>query len=172
MPIYSKAAKVDSKGIPNRLTLSVLICIILVIGLFHVSEVLYKDKSSSRISQLFNQPWLSRCHRPHRISLDNCFEFKKRFILLIKDFCFESKPTLIMNPKLNAILEMVHQEVGDILCLHDLNNHNFDELDPSGSILQQITWAICSTHHTTNKASPIQLVFGGDMLFNMTYITG
>ena len=31
-------------------------------------------------------------------------------------------------------------------------------------------WAIRSTHHTTNKASPGQLVFGRDMLFNIPYV--
>ena len=67
-------------------------------------------------------------------------------------------------------MQRVHQVVGDMLRTHDLNNHDFDELDPWGSILQEIAWVIRSIHHTTNKASPGQLVFGRDMLFNIPYI--
>ena len=53
-----------------------------------------------------------------------------------------------------------------MLRTHDVNNHDFDELDPWGSILQDIAWAIRSIYHTTNKASPGKLVFGREMMFN------
>ena len=57
-----------------------------------------------------------------------------------------------------------------MLRTHDFKNHDFDEVDPWGSILQEITWGICSTHHTTNKTSPGQLGFGRDIFFNIPYI--
>ena len=52
---------------------------------------------------------------------------------------------------------------------HEVKDHTFDEIDPWGTILQDIAWAIWSTYHTTTQASPGQLVFGRYMLFNITY---
>ena len=56
-----------------------------------------------------------------------------------------------------------------MLRTHNLNEYDFDEIDPWGPILQDVAYAIRATHHTTTKASPYQLVFGRDMLFNIPY---
>jgi hypothetical protein len=138
-------------------------------GWFEIAEVPSTDKSSARISQLFNQTWLNRYHRPQKVRFDNGFEFNIDFIPLLKDFGVKPKPTSIKNPQSNAIVERVHQVVGDMLRTHDLNEYDFDEIDPWGPILQDVAYAIRATHHTTTKASPCQLVFGRDMLFNITY---
>jgi hypothetical protein len=37
-------------------------------------------------------------------------------------------------------------------------------------MLASIAWAICSSHHSTLGATPAQLVFGQDMLFNITHL--
>jgi hypothetical protein len=37
--------------------------------------------------------------------------------------------------------------------------------------LTNVAWAIHSTYHTLLKASPGAAIFGGDMLFNIPYIT-
>ena len=42
------------------------------------------DKSSARISRLFDQVWLSRYPRPKKVVFDNGSEFKKDFIPLLK----------------------------------------------------------------------------------------
>ena len=138
-------------------------------GWFEIAEVPYEDQSSARISKLFDQVWLCRYPRPNRVRFDNGSEFKKDFIPLLEDFAIKPKPTTIKNPQSNAIIERVHQVVGDMLRVHDLKNYSFDEIDPWGPILQNIAYAIRSTHHTTTNASPGQLVFGRDMLFNIPF---
>ena len=45
----------------------------------------YIDNSSTRVSQLFNNTWLSRYTRPLKIVFDNISEFKRYFAHLIKD---------------------------------------------------------------------------------------
>ena len=40
----------------------------------------YINKSSARISQLFNQVWLSRYPRPNEVMFDNSSEFKMHFM--------------------------------------------------------------------------------------------
>ena len=53
---------------------------------------------------------------------------------------------------------------------HDLKQCTFDDVDPLGLVLNEITWAIRSTHHTTTKESLVQLVFGQDILCAIPYI--
>ena len=58
----------------------------------------YIDKSSARISQLFNQVWLSRYPRPNKVVFDNGSEFKMHFMRLLKDFGIKPRPTTVENP--------------------------------------------------------------------------
>ena len=88
---------------------------------------------------------------------------------MLQDFAIKPKPTSIKNPQSNAIIERVHQVVGDMLRVHDLQNYAFDKIDPWGPILQNIAYAIRSTYHTTTEATPGQLVFGRDMLFDIPF---
>ena len=96
-------------------------------------------------------------------------KFKEDYILILVNFAIKPKPTTITNPQSNTIVERVHQVVDDMLRTQDLKQHTFDSIDPWGPILNEAAWAICSTYHTTNRASPGQLVYGRDMLFNIPY---
>ena len=51
----------------------------------------------------------------------------------------------------------------------DLDNHEFDTSDPWGDMLAEIAWAICSLYYTMLNATPGQLVFSQDMLFEMKF---
>ena len=42
------------------------------------------DKSSARISQIFNNVWLSCYPRPSKVIFDNGLDFKKDFVPLLK----------------------------------------------------------------------------------------
>ena len=53
------------------------------------------DKSSARISRLFEQTWLSRYPRPRKVVFDNGSEFKKDFVPLLKDLSIKPKITTI-----------------------------------------------------------------------------
>ena len=55
-----------------------------------------------------------------------------------------------------------------MLRMHDLSNLNFDEKEPWADIISQCAWAIHATVHTTLDATPGQLVFGRDMLFDLS----
>ena len=56
------------------------------------------DKTSARISQLFNQTWIQRYPRPNKVIFDNGSEFKKDFVPLLKDFNVKPVPTSIKKP--------------------------------------------------------------------------
>ena len=51
----------------------------------------------------------------------------------------------------------------------DLDNHDFDPVDPWGDILAELAWAVRSLYHRTLDATPGQLVFGRAMLFDMLF---
>jgi Integrase core domain. len=65
----------------------------------------YIDKTSARISQLFNNYWLSRYPLPVEVVYDNGSEFKKDFQPLIEDFNIKPKCTTVENPQANAPVE-------------------------------------------------------------------
>ena len=55
-----------------------------------------------------------------------------------------------------------------MLLTKNLQEEVLDYLDPFGSILASVAWAICSTYNSTTDATPAQLVFGRDMMFNLS----
>ena len=126
------------------------------------------DKSSARISRLFDQTWLSRYPRPRKVIFDNGSEFKKDFVPLLKDWSIKPKATTIKNPQSNSPIERVHQVIRHMLLTKNLKEKIFDYLDPFGSILASVAWAIRASYNSTTDATPAQLVFGRDMMFNLT----
>ena len=122
------------------------------------------------ISQLFNQTWLSRYPRPRRVVFDNGSEFKKDFVLLLKDFDIKPVLTSIKNPQSNAPVERVHQVLHNMIVRKDLDSQIFDYIDPCGEILSSVAWAVHASHHSTLNKTPGQLVFGRDMIFNLSTV--
>ena len=125
------------------------------------------DKTSARISQLFNNTWLARYPRPREVIYDNGSEFKRHFEILLKDFAIKPKCTTIKNPQSNSPIERIHQVLKSMFTTKNLPSQRFDLIDPFGEILSSIAWAVRASYNSTTQATPAQLVFGRDMLFNM-----
>ena len=68
------------------------------------------------------------------------------------------------NPQSNAIIERVHQVLGNALRTFELEKRELDETNPFEPFLTATAYAIRSTYHTTLQATPGQLVFGRDMI--------
>ena len=126
------------------------------------------DKSSARISRLFDQTWLSRYPRPKKVVFDNGSEFKKDFVPLLKDLSIKPKCTTIKNPQANSPIERIHQVLRHMLLTKNLAEQTLDYLDPFGSILASVAWAVRSSYNNSTDATPAQLVFGRDMMFNLS----
>ena len=99
-------------------------------GWFEIIEVLYYniedvinnkdnyiDKSLARISQLFNQAWLSQYPRPSKVVFNNGSEFKMHFMRLLKDFDITPRPTTVENSQGNSPVERIHQVIHDMIKL-------------------------------------------------------
>jgi hypothetical protein len=73
------------------------------------------DKTSERIVRLVNKTWLSRYPKCCYIIYNNGSEFKLNFEYLCKTYGIKCKPTAVKNPQANAILESLHQVLGQML---------------------------------------------------------
>ena len=80
------------------------------------------------------------------------------------------KPTTDYNPQANAIIERVHQVLGNQLRSFELEERDLtkeeETLEP---FLAACAYAIRCTYHTTLQAMPGQLVFGRDMILPIQF---
>ncbi len=88
---------------------------------------------------------------------------------MLNDYGVKKKPITTRNPQANAIVERVHQTIGNIIRTFELHDNYLDEDDPWKGILAATAFAIRATYHTTLQKSPGQLVFGRDMIFNVQH---
>jgi hypothetical protein len=77
---------------------------------------------------------------------------------------------MVKNPRVNGILECVHQVLGQMLCTAELDVADSVSPDDVDVFLDIAAWAIFSTYHMVFKASPGAAIFGCDMLFNILFV--
>ena len=126
------------------------------------------DKTSARIGKLFDQTWLSRYPRPETVVFDNGSEFKKNFVPLLQDWSIKPKCTTIKNPQANSPVERIHQVLRHMFLTKNLKERILDTIDPFGEILASVAWAVRASYNNATAATPAQLVFGRDMMLNLT----
>jgi hypothetical protein len=127
------------------------------------------DKTSDCIARLVNKTRLSRYPRCYHIIYDNCRELKLNFEYLCVTYGIKSKPTTIKNPQANAILELLHQVLAQMLCTAELNMAKTVTLDDVNVFLDNVAWTICSIYHTVLKAFPGTGIFGRDKLVDIVH---
>ena len=130
----------------------------------------YFDKSSATVGSLVNRTWFCRYPRSQYIIYDNGSEFKPHFETLCETYGLTRKPTSVMNPQANAILERMHQTIMGILRTAEIDMADTISEDDIADFLTNAAWAVRSTYHTVLKASPGAAIFGRDMLFDIPFI--
>ena len=68
------------------------------------------------------------------------------------------------NPQANAIVESVHQTIGNIIRTFKFQQMDLGNESPWEGILSSTMFAIRSTVHTNMQHTPSQLVFGRDAI--------
>ena len=68
-----------------------------------------------------------------------------------------------------AIVEGIHQVIGNIIRTFKLEDNYFDEDDPWKGILSAMAFPVRSTFHTTLQQTLGQLVFRRDMIFHIKH---
>ena len=85
------------------------------------------------------------------------------------DYGTKKKPITKRNPQSNAIVERVHQTIGNMIRSFEVQNMDLDELDTWSGILIDVVFTAITTNHTTNRATLMQLVFGRDTILNIPF---
>ena len=96
------------------------------------------------IANLVEQTWLSRYPWPRLITYDRGSEFiGYEFCNMVQtDYGIKCKPIMVQNPQANAILEHLHQVIGNMIQTYELEDNYLDENDPWGGILSATVFAI------------------------------
>ena len=79
---------------------------------------------------MFNNTFLFKYPRPHKVVFDNRSEFKVNFTPLLKYFGIKPVLTSVKNPQSSAPLEWVHQVIIYMLVTNDIDKKIFDHIDP------------------------------------------
>ena len=112
--------------------------------------------------------WLTRYPLPNKITIDRGKEFLAEFkIMMENDYGISCSPISVRNPQANAIVERVHQTIGNIIRTFKIQEIDLDDEKPWEGILSSTMFAIRSTVHTTTQHTPSQLVFGRDAILNI-----
>jgi hypothetical protein len=137
-------------------------------GWFEIVEV--PTKQADDVSNLLEQTWLSRYPWPLHVVNDRGNEFMAEVHeMLREDYgCTVNKITT-RNPQANAIVERVHQTIGNMIRTWFVNDPDLDEKDPYKGLLTAVAFATRATVHTTLNATPSQLVFGRDAILNLDF---
>lgn len=138
-------------------------------GWFEMRQI--QTKSADRIANLLEEVWLSRYPWPTQITFDRGSEFKAEVYKMITEaYGIRARMTTTRNPQANAIVERVHQTIGNMIRTFRVYYRNdLDEEDPWTGILSAIMAAVRSTYSTTTRATPSQLVFGRDAILNVKF---
>ena len=76
---------------------------------------------------------------------------------------------MLIHPQANAIVERVHQTIGNIICTFQIQQIDLDNENPLEGILSSSMFATRSMVHTTTQHTPSQLVFGRDAILNINH---
>ena len=166
---YIGEYKIPRKGKPD-LTLQAITMIDPVTGWFEVAPVQYKR--SDHIANLVEQYWLTRYPLPQKLIVDRGTEFLAEFSdMMVNDYNVKKRPISTRNPQANAIIERVHQTIGNMVRTYRVQDaEDLDEDNPWGGILAAVAYGVRATIHKTRQASPMQLVFGRDALMPIQHI--
>jgi len=89
--------------------------------------------------------------------------------MLEEDYGIKRQVITTRNPQANSMVERAHQTLLQMIRVLDFQNSPIDVEDPFSGILTACAFAMRSTVHTTNRATPTQLVFGRDAITNTLF---
>ena len=139
-------------------------------GWFEIHQ--YDNKKSITVANIAEQEWFSRYPWPMQVTFDRGSEFTGNGFkqMLVNDYGMKQKPITVRNPQANAIMERIHQVIANMVRMFELETNYLDVDDPWKGVLSATAFAVQSTYHTMLKKIPGQLVFGRDMIFNISHV--
>ena len=131
-------------------------------GWFEIAPAFHR--TAAEAARTLDEQWFCRYPRPQECIHDQGTEFTGAdFQKVLNENGVTPKAITVKNPQANAVLERLHQVIG---------NHfrtSVDVNDDRVNALQAIAFAIRATYRTVTQASPAQLVFGRDMMMDTLF---
>ena len=104
-----------------------------------------------------------------QIVFDRGTKFMAEFAKMCQnEYDVKRKPITTRNPQSNAIIERIHQTIGNIIRTFDVSN--IVNNDPWSGILAATMFAVRAKYHTKIQSSPMQLVFVRDAILNIKHV--
>ena len=120
-------------------------------------------KKKEVIRDLFVQEWLRRYPRPSRVIYDAGGEFDNdEFAACCTTWYIKPEPITVKNPRANAIVERMHQVLGDMLRVQLAARHG--EEDPIKELTSAAAYGIRATVHGVTQYTPSQLIYNRDLI--------
>ena len=91
--------------------------------------------------------------------------------MMANDYRIPCYSTSVRNTQAYAIVERVHQTIGNITCIFKIQQMDLDNENPWEGILSSTMFTIWSKVHTTTQHTPSHLVFGRDAILNINQET-
>ena len=127
------------------------------------------NKTAAEIADITEKTWFNRYPLLQWIVFDRSTKFMAEFSKRCQNYYGpKRKPTTTRNPQYNAIIEQIHQTIGNIISKFDVSN--IVNNNPWSGILAATMFAVHTTYQTTLQASPMQLVFGRDAILNIKHV--
>ena len=86
---------------------------------------------------------------------------------MANDYRIPCNSISVRNPQVNAIMERVHQIIGNIIHTFNIQQMDLDNENPWEGNFSSIVFAIRSTVHTTMQHTSSQLVFFREAILNI-----
>jgi transposase InsO family protein len=117
-------------------------------GWFELRRI--NNKEAIEVANTVEQTWLTRYPWPQQITYDQGTEFMAEFAQMIEmDYGIKKKPITVRNPQANAIIERIHQTMGNMLRTFVLPQSEIENSVESDGILSAIMFGLRTTYHTT-----------------------
>ena len=137
-------------------------------GWFEITKVAAKD--SMTVANKLELKWFTRYPWPTEVVMDRGTEFMGEVKRMIHDdYGITRKPITTRNPQANAMVERAHQTIHNMIRSQRIRDKRDLEGESWEGILAALRFAMNSTVHTTNRATPSQLVFGRDAMLNVSF---
>ena len=99
--------------------------------------------------------WLFRYPLPNKITVNRGKELLTECkIMMANDYRIPCNSISVRNPQANAIVERVHQTIGNIIRTFKIQEMDLDNENPWEGILSSTMFTIRSTVHTTTQHTP------------------
>ena len=136
-------------------------------GWFEMTQI--PNKTAAEIVDITKKTWFTRYLLPQRIVFDPGTKFMAEFSNMCQnDYGLKRKPITTRNPQSNAIIEWIHQTIGNIIRTFDV--YNIVNNNPWSGILAATMFAIRTNYHIALQASTMQLVFGRYAILNIKHV--